>query len=202
VSGADDIPGAAPGPRIRPLGPADWGEDVEEMRRLIERHPLAERLGVRADPGRMFSIMARRPDLFRPWLVFTTEIRLAQRLSLRHRELMVLRVAWHCRAAYAWGQHVRLALEAGFTHAEIEAVTVGPGAVGWAEDERAVLRATDELHASGTITDETWERLTRHLDVEQLIELPMVVGWYHLIVFVHRALRVPLEAGVDGLDAR
>ena len=72
----------------------------------------------------------------------------------------------------------------------------GPNAEGWTELESAMLRAADELHADACITDETWATLAEHLDDRQLIEVPVLVGQYHLVAYMLNSLGIELEPGL------
>ncbi len=72
-------------------------------------------------------------------------------------------------------------------------------AEGWTVLEAAVLRAADELHSDACITDETWAVLAAHLDERQLIEVPMLVGQYHIWGFAVPASRsMPHAIGNNG----
>jgi hypothetical protein len=55
------------------------------------------------------------------------------------------------------------------------------------------------LHADACIGDETWAALAARYDEKQLIEVPMLVGHYHMVAFTLNALGVQLEPGLDGL---
>src|SRR6202011_4413931 len=98
-----------------------------------------------------------------------------------------------------WGQHVKLARAAGISEEEIRRVAEGPGAAGWTPLEVALLRAADELHGDACISDSTWAALADTYSTEQLIEVPMLVGQYHLVSFTLNSLGVQREAGVPGL---
>jgi alkylhydroperoxidase family enzyme len=41
-------------------------------------------------------------------------------LDPRHRELLILRTGWHCKAPYEWAQHVALATALGMSQASLE----------------------------------------------------------------------------------
>jgi 4-carboxymuconolactone decarboxylase len=62
-----------------------------------------------------------------------------------------------------------------------------------------LLRATDELHADACIADDTWDALAARYDERQLIELPMLVGHYHLVAFTLNSLGVQPESGLEPL---
>ena len=52
-------------------------------------------------------------------------------LSPRHRELLILRIGWLCRAEYEWAQHVQIGLKAGVNDEEIARVRSGAEDPGW-----------------------------------------------------------------------
>jgi 4-carboxymuconolactone decarboxylase len=180
VSGASE-------PRIPPLPPEDQDEQAREL--------LA---GVRvadAPAANIFATLVRHPGLFRRWLPLGGKL-LAGKLPARDRELLILRTAEHCNAEYEWGQHRLIGLASGISEEEIGRVR--SGASGWDEFDAALLRAADELHAEARISDATWETLASRYDDRQLIEVPMVVGHYHMVAFTLNSLGVQLEPGVEG----
>jgi 4-carboxymuconolactone decarboxylase len=124
------------------------------------------------------------------------------RLSDRDRELLILRTAWHCHADYEWGQHVGIARAAGLSDEEIERVADGPDASGWSSEDAALLRAADELHGQSRIGDETWTALAARYDEQQLIEVCMVVGQYHLVAFTLGSLGVQGEGELPAMPER
>ena len=148
----------------------------------------------------IFATLVRHPGLFRHWLPFGGKL-LAGKLPPRERELLILRTGWHCRSSYEWGQHVLMARLSGLTDDEIARVPEGPAAPGWSAFDVVLLRAADELHAGARISDETWAALADRYDERQLVEVPMLVGHYHMVAFTLNSLGVEREAGVPGLPS-
>jgi alkylhydroperoxidase family enzyme len=181
-------------PRISPQQPDDWADDVRGMLEadLGEGRP---RLG----DMHIFTTLARHPGLFKAWMPFGGYLLIGGKLAFADRELVILRTGLNCRSPYEWGQHVRIALDGGIDRETIERVAAGPAADGWEEREALLLQAADELHADSRISDATWERLAQHLDEQQLIELPMLVGQYHLVAFALNSLGVQPEPGLEPL---
>ena len=176
-------------PRIPPL-PED--ERDEQARELLAAATI---------PGspalNIFATLVRHPGLFRKWVPFGGKL-LNGKLSARHRELLILRTGWRCRCEYEWGQHVLIAKHAGVTDEEVERIKTGADADGWDETDALFLRAADELHEDQRISDTTWAALAERYDERQLIEIPMVVGQYHLVSFTLNSLGVEREPGVPG----
>jgi len=75
----------------------------------------------------------------------------------------------------------------------------GPEAGGWRPSERALLEAVDELSRTRSLSDATWLALREHFSERQLIELPILVGHYHMLAMAISALGVEREPGVPGL---
>jgi len=146
--------------------------------------------------------LLRHPHLYQRLTDMAVQLQGRGALAPRDRELAVLRVGWLCQAPYEWGEHVRLAKQAGLTSDEIERVTHGSSAPGWTEHEAATLRAAEELHETAMISDATWRSLSESLDERQLIELPILIGQFTLVAYLQNALRLRLGHANIGLRAR
>jgi alkylhydroperoxidase family enzyme len=146
--------------------------------------------------------MLRHPDLYRRQLELNTQVVGSGAISPRERELVVLRVAWLCRAPYEWGEHVEIAKLAGLNAEEIERVTQGSSATGWTDHERAILRGVEELLGDQSMSDDTWNALARTWNEAAMIELPVLVGIYHLMALQQNSLKIRLPAHNKGLRHR
>lgn len=149
----------------------------------------------------IFATLAHHPRLLKRWSEFGGTLLYRGRLSDRERELLILRTGWLCGAHYEWGQHVVIARAAGVTDDEIAAVVEGPDAPVWTTDESALVRAADELHRDNRIGDATWTALAARYDEQQLIEICMVVGQYHLVAFTLNSLGVEPEPGLPEMPS-
>jgi 4-carboxymuconolactone decarboxylase len=178
-------------PRIPPLPLEGRDAEVGEL--------LAGAGAPGAPAANIFATLVRHPGLFRRWLPFGGKL-LSGKLSPRHRELLILRTGFHCRSDYEWGQHVLIAKSVGLTGDEIERIKAGPDASGWDPFEATLLRAADELHRDACVSDTTWAALASQYDERQLIELPMLVGHYHMVAFTLNTLGVQREPGVPSID--
>jgi alkylhydroperoxidase family enzyme len=118
-------------------------------------------------------------------------------LSLRQREIAILRTTALCGAEYEWGVHVQIfAAAAGFTPAQI-AATVGGAANAaiWTDEERSILRLADALHASAKVEDALYADLAAHYTPAQQVELVALCGFYHLISYMIGAFAIANEPG-------
>jgi alkylhydroperoxidase family enzyme len=145
----------------------------------------------------VFTTLVRAPGLFRRWTPFGGKL-LHGKLPPRDRELLILRTGWNCRAEYEWAQHSRIALDCNLTSEEVERVLSGPDHPEWGPFDSVLLRAADELHLDWMIGDATWEVLASRYEVDQLIEVPMLVGQYHLVAMTVNTLGIQLDEGLRG----
>jgi alkylhydroperoxidase family enzyme len=175
--------------RIPPTSPDERDARTEELLAGMLQRPDGTEMNI-------FSTLAHHPKLLKRWAAFGGTLLFGGRLPARDRELLILRTAWLCDAEYEWGQHVSLALSAGVTEAEIEQIHTQGASGEWSETDRALLTGVDELHKAAHITDETWARLDSAYDYQQLIEICMLIGQYHMVAFTLNSLGVEPEPGL------
>ena len=146
-------------------------------------------------PINLFRALAHSPDGLRPLQAMGEWIRHGSRLDPRLRELAILQVAWCSVSAYAFSHHVLIARQNGVTDRDIDdSVADAQGQPnGLHEDVRCVLQAARELAADTTLADDTWRRLEKCLDNEQLVDLVLVITYYAQVVRVLGALRIDVE---------
>jgi alkylhydroperoxidase family enzyme len=190
------------GPRIPPLPPEEWGDDVRAGITAL-RPPNATQELRRSKGGpkglNVLGTLAQHPALMQAYHTFNGHILYTNTLDARQRELLVLRVAARRGAEYEWRQHVFIARDLGFTEADIERVAEGPHANGWSPIDAAMVRAVDELVADAEITDGTWAELARELDRHQLMDLVFTVGAYDLLAMAFKSFGVEIDADLAEL---
>jgi alkylhydroperoxidase family enzyme len=183
--------------RIQPLPPAEWPHEMRDalaaLRPPEPRHPFPEPRDDRPKGLNVLGTLAVHPALARAFHTFNGHVLFATTLSLRQRELLVLRVAARRDAEYEWAQHAVLAADAGIEADEVARVVEGPDAPGWAPLDAALLRAVDELIAEAAIGDATWATLAMELDERQLMDLVFTVGAYDALAMAFRSLGVELD---------
>jgi len=146
-----------------------------------------------APPLTLFRVVARNPRVLSRMMAGGLLDRGS--ISLRQRELMILRTTARCGAEYEWGVHVAaFGPKATWTPAELRAsVHGGADDTAWKADERLIVRLADALHDANDVGDALWQDLKRTFADDQLVELVMLAGFYHSVSFTLRAFRVPLE---------
>lgn len=119
-------------------------------------------------------------------------------LTLREREIVILRTCARCSCEYEWGVHLMVfADRAGLVPSEIRSLTRGSAddACWAAPRDRALIRLADALHDFSDVDDQLWRSACEVLDEPQLLDVFLLCGWYHAISFAARAARVDLEPG-------
>jgi len=176
-------------PRIPPVSPPYEPQVEAALRAMMPRQSPV-------DPLRLFRTFVRHPRLSDAMHSLGRFV-LGRELSVgvRARELLIDRVCARCGCEYEWGVHVAsYAARAGLSPEQVEAtVTGGADDPVWSSDDRLLVRLVDELHDSAHVSDSLWEDLARRWDPEQLLELLLIVGWYHAIAFIGNGVRVERE---------
>lgn len=194
----DDRTVSSSEPRIPPLREEELSEDAlslaTKLRSLfgLETTELPDSIAT----------MLRHPEIYRAQVEYVVQRAKAMTLNPRDLELVILRTGWLCRSDYTWGEHVNFGKKAGLSSAEIEWLTEGSAATGWSDRDRALNRLAEELHEDACVSEGTWAVIAQNFTDKQIIELLMMVGFYHEIAFLYNSMRVPLIPGNKGLSAR
>ncbi len=116
-------------------------------------------------------------------------------LPLRQREIVIDRITALSGSEYEWGVHVAFfGKAAGLGEAQLlSLVKGGPDDQVWTAEERALIRACDQLHASCDIDDDGWRELRAAFSEEAILEILMLAGFYRMVSYLTNALRLPLE---------
>jgi hypothetical protein len=145
------------------------------------------------EPLVLFRTMARNPRVLQR--MFAGNLLDRGAITLREREILILRTCARCGCEYEWGVHVSLfAQHAALTPAEIAATLEPQTDTIWPEGDADLIRLADELHEQATVTDPLWAELAQHRTVEQLLEMIALCGYYHSISFTANAARLAPEA--------
>jgi 4-carboxymuconolactone decarboxylase len=123
-------------------------------------------------------------------------------ISLRERELVILRTTARCGSEYEWGVHVAFFhVRAGLSVEEVRATCARDAAHPWSARDRALLDLCDALHERAGVNDALWGRVAAEFEPAQIVELLVLAGFYHTVSFVTNALRIELEPGAARFPA-
>jgi len=173
-----------PTPRIAPIDPP-YPQDVQaEFDKLMRGAP----------PLLLFRTVARNPRVLQRMMNGSLLDRGS--ISLRSRELMILRTCARCGAEYEWGVHVSaFGGKAQWTPAQIRS-TVHGGAADecWSVEDSLIIRLADQLHDTNQVDDALWAKLSTHFAADQLVELITLAGKYHAVSYLVNAIGIQHEA--------
>ena len=149
----------------------------------------------------LFTTLARNPRVFQRFMAGGLLDKGS--ITLREREIVVNRATARCGSEYEWGVHIAFFAEASALTPEQVHATVhdDADAACWTAREALLIRLVDDLHDSAAIDDPLWAALRREFSEEQLIELIVLTGFYHMVSFVTNGLHLPLEDGAARFPA-
>jgi len=162
---------------------------------------LAKLMPPGTEPLRLFRTLGHNPRVLERFLAGGLLDKGS--LSLRERELAILRTCARCGSEYEWGVHVAFfSQRAGLSRQEVDATCtreLPAGAFG--ARDRAILALCDALHERADVDDALWQRLAAEFAPAQLVELIALAGFYHTVSYATNALRIELEAGAPRFPA-
>jgi alkylhydroperoxidase family enzyme len=177
-------------PRIAPLEPPYRPDDAAALAAMMPADSPLE-------PLKLFRLFMRHPEMARAMHELGGFVlgRGGRALASRDREIVIHRVCARCGCEYEWGVHaVAFGARVGLDDAQLAATTrPGADAPAWSERDRLLIRLVDELHDTGTVSNELWARLREEWTEQQLLELLLVAGWYHAISYLANGARVERE---------
>jgi hypothetical protein len=170
--------------QLTPL-PAPWPKDIA---RLLANYPSSD--GYILSLFRTFANSKRFLQKAVPNLLDRDSP-----LSLRMREIVILRVTANLRCAYEWGVHVAIfANAAKFTPEQIAATTrPAIDETLWAPVEARLIRSIDEICQSAALSPSARLAFEADWRVDQQLEILALCGAYHTVSFVANMAGLPPE---------
>ncbi|MFJ9628439.1 carboxymuconolactone decarboxylase family protein [Streptomyces sp. NPDC091280] len=163
----------------------------------MARIPFPERSADALDrlptPLNAFRMLSHAPELTGPAIDLGMAV-LGSSLPARLREVVVIAVAARTDCAYGVVQHRPIALRAGVTADQLDAlVELRAEEAEFDPVESAALAATEELLARRTLTDGTLGSLRKHLTDRQVVEVITTVGYYTMLAGLLNGLGVDID---------
>ena len=136
----------------------------------------------------LYRALANQPAALEAFLDMSRYVRSGSSLDAGLRELVILATAHELGQAYEVAHH-RGGVE------PAKAAAVGPGGSLGALDERERCAVEYARSAARTRScdDATFRRLESHFPAEQIVDLVVTVGWYHLCAVILGSLQIELE---------
>lgn len=142
----------------------------------MQRLPDAELPADMAHPNRIVLAVYNNPEMFKGFASLSGRVHSASRLSDRVREILVLRTLYRVGSSYQCTLHEPVALNAGITTDELEALKSAEFEC-FDPAEIAALNFCESADAVST-TDAQWERTIAHWSPEEISDMVMLAGFY------------------------
>jgi 4-carboxymuconolactone decarboxylase len=142
----------------------------------------------------LYRVLANQPPALAAFLEMSRYVRSASSLDPGVRELAILATAHELGQVYEVAHHTEAAARAGVSEAKVAAVAPG-GAVGvLTPAERAGVDFAKQAARTRSCDDATFEHLQSLFSAEEIVDLVLTTGWYHLCAVILGSFRVELEA--------
>jgi 4-carboxymuconolactone decarboxylase len=142
-----------------------------------------------------FAIWLRNPALADAANKLTLSLRENGKLEKRLFELIVMTVARHWSAQYAWAAHEGAALAAGLSPDVIDAVRHRRKPDFKQADERTIHETVSELLDTKELRALSYDRLLQQFGLDLTIEIISVAGFYGMVATVLQGFEVPTPNG-------
>ena len=171
-----------------------------EMLSVEQAKAAAKECGIRESMAGLsvYRALLRHPQLASAVNhLLTTLLFTGNKLDVRLRELLIMRIGWTTGAKYEWTQHWHFAERVGLPPEDVIAVRDWRSSTRLGAADRAVLAAVDDTLERGKISDSVWSECVRHVgSPEQLLEMVIAIGNWNMFSQLLRSVEIPLEDGV------
>jgi alkylhydroperoxidase family enzyme len=144
----------------------------------------------------LFRVMAHSPKVGIYFLRLGNAILFKGAVPTNLRELAILRVGQINGAHYEYSQHVPIALREGVRQDQIDSMAKWENSAHFNEQEKAILRYTDEVTKNVRVKDETFAAVRRFLNEEGMVELTTTIGFYGMACRILEVFQIELDEGV------
>ena len=146
----------------------------------------------------LYRVIGHAPPMLRAWLDFAWPLRLQAKTSRLIRELLILRGAQVSAARYEWVHHAAMALAAGVTQAQIDALAGWEHSALFGAEEKAVLRLADEVTRGPAASPACIDALRQHgFGDAEIVELTLTASFYVCVARFLHSMDVELEEDLN-----
>jgi len=175
-------------------GPSPYASKVSVP--LPPEDEIRKVMGSSYDPKTTLNVIqmfAGTGDMYAATIGLVNAVFVAQGISPKAREMIILRSAKVLNCPYEWQANVVFARNVGLSEGEIAAVS-SDGPVSGIDPEYVLLcKATDEMSKTGTLTDATLGEMLTRYDPTTCRKVNLMIAWFNLLPRFLNACRVPLE---------
>lgn len=145
----------------------------------------------------VYRTMAHNPALLAAWAPLRAHVVLGGALTEAQKEIVILRTGHHWGSAYERAHHVVRGRLAGLTEAQIARTALPPEQWGEADEDTALMAATDALLTHGRLS----ETELNALSPTWLLDIMATIGFYTTLAFIVNSFETPIDADIasDGV---
>jgi 4-carboxymuconolactone decarboxylase len=158
----------------------------------------AEIAGLRGMVFNLHRALANQPEALRAFMVMSRYVRDDAALSPRLRELAILATAYAVDAPYEKFHHIPIARRLGVTEEQLAAFPDWAASDAFDLTDRVVLAYAEQAARSRDVEDAVFAELRQRLPLDQVVDLAVTVGWYHLCAAILGPLRIEIETAEGG----
>jgi len=146
----------------------------------------------------LYRVLGHAPAMFEAWLDFAWPLRLNAKTPRKLRELMILRGAQVAGTAYEWAHHLPMALAAGVSDAQVDALAKWSTSGHFDAQERAVLALAEEVTRGPGASAQTIDRLKQQgFDESAVLELVLTASFYVCVGRLLHSMGIELEPSFE-----
>jgi 4-carboxymuconolactone decarboxylase len=177
---------AVPTPRILPLEPPYAGETGATLEKMMPPGMA---------PLKLFRTIARNPEVLKNFALNGALIYRNSSLDPLDRETVIHRTCARCGSEYEWGVHAAMfAARVGLGNEQVKATVLGSAMdPAWSPRQRLLVRLVDELHDTSHVSSNLWQEMAALWTESQLLELLVLVGFYHTVAFITNGVGIAQE---------
>lgn len=151
------------------------------------------------DVPSLYRLIGHSPKLLRAWVDFAWPLRLEATTARSLRELLILRGAQVGRVDYEWAHHVPMALSAGVSQEQIDALADWRESALFDPRERAVLRLAEELTRGPGASPACVAALQAEFAPAEVVELVLTASFYVCVSRFLTTMQLDLEPDYEHL---
>jgi 4-carboxymuconolactone decarboxylase len=142
----------------------------------------------------LYRVLANQPPALAAFLEMSRYVRADSTLQPGLRELAILATAHELgHQEYEVAHHTEAAGRAGVAAAKVAAVIAGGALAALTPAEQGAVEFARQAAHTLSCDDSTFARLQSLFSTEEIVDLVLTTGWYHLCAVVLGSLRVELE---------
>jgi 4-carboxymuconolactone decarboxylase len=142
----------------------------------------------------LYRVLANQPPALAAFLEMSRYVRADSSLDAGLRELAILATAHELGQHYEISHHTATAAQVGVSSAKVAAVAPSGSLDGLAPAERCAVEFAKQVARTRTCDDATFSRLRALFSNEEIVDLVLTTGWYHLCAVILGSLEVELES--------